>query len=291
MAGAALLVKVMTTAFQHNNPQHGDALALLQSLSDSCTRLVFFDPQHRDNLNKLKYGNEGARQQQRCLLPQMSADYIEQCCRKSARVLMPSGYLMLWQNAFGVCEGWHQQLADAREVTNGGDVPEPSTLAADCSPSTSASGRGQPPFPNHVLKCVDLVAWDNQRLGMGYRARRRGDYVVVLQKLPLKARATWRSSPTIPDRWPEKVNRKLHPHIKPVGLISALIEATTSPGDLVVDPAAGSFVVMHGARQLGRDFIGCDLAYAVSDQAAFDLDPPDHNPDAAREGKRPGVSP
>jgi site-specific DNA-methyltransferase (adenine-specific) len=213
----------MTIAFQRNTAQHGDALALLQSLSDSCTPLAFFDPQHRENLDKLKYGNEGERQRDRCKLPQMSSEYIDECCRESARALMPSGYLMLWQNAFRTCQGHHLRLAN-------------------------------------VLQCIDLIAWDNQRLGMGYRARRRGDYLVILQKPPIKARATWRTKPTIPDRWPEKVDRKLHPHIKPVGLINALIEATTSPGDLVVDPAAGSFVVMHAARQLGRDFIGCDLA-------------------------------
>src|SRR5262249_44716902 len=59
------------------------------------------------------------------------------------------------------------------------------------------------------------------------------------------------TKPTIPDRWPEKIikPRSQHPHIKPIGLISALIEAITSPGDLVVDPAAGSFVVMHAARR------------------------------------------
>jgi site-specific DNA-methyltransferase (adenine-specific) len=116
-----------------------------------------------------------------------------------------------------------------------------------------------------VFKCVDLIAWDNQRLSMGYRARRRGDYVVVLQKPPLKARATWRTKPTIPDRWPEKVDRKLHPHIKPIGLITALIEAISEPGDLIVDPAAGSFVVMHAAISLGREFIGCDIAYQAAD--------------------------
>jgi site-specific DNA-methyltransferase (adenine-specific) len=223
--------------YQYDIAQRGDARELLQSLEEHCTRLGFFDPQRRDNLDKLKYGNEGARQQERYLLPQMSSDYIEQCCREMARVLTPSGYLMLWQNAFGVCEGWHQRLAD-------------------------------------VLKCVDLVAWDNQRLGMGYRARRRGDYLVVLQKLPLKGRATWRTTPTIPDRWIEKIDRKLHPHIKPIGLISALIETITEPSELVVDPAAGSFVVMHAARQLGREFIGCDIAYAdngeLKSQTMFD---------------------
>jgi len=107
-----------------------------------------------------------------------------------------------------------------------------------------------------------MIAWDNLRISNGCRARRRGDYVVALQKEPIVGRATWRTRPTIPDRWPEKVDRKLHPHIKPVGLISALIEAITSPGDLVVDPAAGSFVVMRAAHRLGCDFIGCDLAYA-----------------------------
>ena len=64
--------------------------------------------------------------------------------------------------------------------------------------------------------------------------------------------------------WVEKIARdlyphKLYPHIKPIGLITRLIGAVTHPGDLVVDPAAGSFVVLHAARQLGRNFIGCDL--------------------------------
>jgi site-specific DNA-methyltransferase (adenine-specific) len=243
----------MTTVFQVNKPQPGDALALLQSLSNSCTRLGFFDPQHRENLDKLKYGNEGERQHERFKLAQMSSEYIDACCCEFARVLMPSGYLMQWFNAFHLGSGAHLRLAGALQV-------------------------------------VEIIVWDNQRLGMGYRARRRGDYLVALQKPPIKARATWRTTPTIPDRWLEKVDRKRHPHIKPIGLISALIEATTSPGDLVVDPAAGSFTVMHAARQLYRQFIGCDLAYAVPDQAALDFYPSDHNSDAGDE-KRPGVSP
>ena len=209
--------------YPRNVAQHGDSLALSRSLPDRCTPLAFFDPQHRENLDKLKYGNEGERQRERCKLPQMSSEYIDECCRELARVLMPSGYLMQWMNAFQIGSGAHLRLAGA-------------------------------------LQIVDIIAWDNLRISNGYRARRRGDYLVALQKPPIKARATWRTKPTIPDRWPEKVDRKLHPHIKPIGLIGALIEAITSPGDLVVDPAAGSFVVMHAARRLGREFIGCDLA-------------------------------
>lgn len=83
----------------------------------------------------------------------------------------------------------------------------------------------------------------------------RGDALTLLHSLP-EAKATWRDR-GIPDRWVEQVDRKLHPHTKPTGLIAKL----TLPGELVVDPAAGSFVVMNAARQLGRDFIGCDINY------------------------------
>ena len=209
---------------QTSGPKYpfGDALTLLRSLPGGCTPLVFFDPQHRGVLDKLQYGNEGARQKGRFTLPAMTTGYIDQCCREAARVLAPSGYLLHWTDTFHLCEGDHRRVAD-------------------------------------VLKCVDLIAWDNLRAGMGYRTRRRGDYLLVLQKEPLRAKATWRDR-GIPSRWPEKVDRKTHPHAKPAGLIARLIGAITNPGDLVVDPAAGSFVVMHVANSLGRNFAGCDIA-------------------------------
>ena len=212
--------------FRRNSAQRGDALVLLRSLPDCCTPLVFFDPQHRDTLDRLAYGNEGARQKGRALLPAMTSNYVDACCREAARVLRPSGYVLQWVDTFRLCEAYHLRIAD-------------------------------------VLKCVDLIAWDNKRIGNGYRSRRRGDYLLVLQKPPLAAKSTW-CDHSIPNRWPEKVDRTLHPHIKPIGLIRKLIGAVTRPGDLVVDPAAGSFVIMHAAHQLGRDFVGCDLAYDSS---------------------------
>ena len=209
--------------FGRNVPQSGDALTLLRTLPDSCTPLLFFDPQHRDVLDKLKFGNEGARQKGRAQLPAMTSDYVDMCCREAARVLRPSGYLLQWVDTFRLCEAYHLRIAD-------------------------------------VLKCVDLIAWDSLRPSMGKRSRRRGDYLLVLQRRPLVANSTWRDH-SIPSRWQEKVDRTIHPHVKPVGLIMRLIGAVTNPGELVVDPAAGSFAVMRAANQLGRDFIGCDIAY------------------------------
>ena len=137
-------------------------------------------------------------------------------------MLTPSGYLLRWTDTFHLCEGDHRRIGE--------------------------------------LKCVNLIAWDSLRIGNGYRSRRRGDYLLVLQKQPLAAKSTWRDH-AIPNRWPEKVVRATHPHAKPIGLISRLISAVTRPGELVVDPAAGSFVVLHAANELGRDFIGCDIAH------------------------------
>jgi len=203
-----------------NVAQCRDALDLLRALPDACAALMFFDPQHRGVLEHLRFGNEGARQRGRAGLPVMNEGYIDDVCRESARALKPGGYLMRWTDTYCLCEGHHLRITD-------------------------------------TVKSVDLIAWDNLRPGMGKRSRRRGDYLIILQKPPVSAR-TWRDR-GIPNRWPEKVDRTIHPHIKPIGLITRLIGAVTEPGDLVVDPAAGSFTVMRAARQLQRDFTGCDL--------------------------------
>ena len=184
-------------------------------------------------MDRLKLGNEGARQQGRFKLPPMADDYVDACCREAARVLKPSGYLLLWSDSFNLCQAHHLRVVDG-------------------------------------LKCVDLIAWDNQRPGQGHRTRHRGTYLLALQKEPLIARATWPDR-GIPDRWVERIlhPRSQHPHIKPIGLIRRLIAAITKPGELVIDPAAGSFVVMHAAHQLGRHFIGCDIKYApIGDPAS-----------------------
>jgi site-specific DNA-methyltransferase (adenine-specific) len=202
--------------------QCGDALALLQLLPNDSASLGFFDPQFRELLARQSYGNEGERQSVRATLPAMTPDHIDAVVREFARVLVPSGYLMRWTDKFCLCEGHHLRI------------------------------------PSELLKLVDLIATDIGRVGMGYRTRYRGDYLLVLQKPPILARKTWRDH-AIPDRWIEKVDRSLHPHAKPIELISRLIAATTEPGNLVVDPAAGGFGVLHAANALGRKFIGGDL--------------------------------
>ena len=200
-----------------------DGLAFLASLPADSMPAAFLDPQYRGVLDKMAYGNEGkSRERARVALPQMTEEHIAHFVAGIARCLMPSGHLFLWIDKFHLCTGIGTWL----EGTS--------------------------------LETVDLLTWDKQRMGMGYRTRRQAEYLVVLQKLPKRAKGVW-TVHNIPDVWSEKVPRGGHAHCKPVGLQAELIAAVTGAGDIVIDPAAGSFSVMEACQRTGRRFLGCDL--------------------------------
>ena len=199
-----------------------DGLDFLAQLPDASIAATFFDPQYRGVLDKLGYGNEGVlRGQKRSALPQMSSETIAEFIRAIDRVLGPSGHLFLWIDKYHLCSGINEWIEETE------------------------------------LETVDLVTWDKGRIGMGYRTRRRSEYLVVLQKAPKRAKGVW-TRHDIPDVWEEKtVSNAVHP--KPVELQRALIEAVTAPGDVVLDPAAGSFSVLEACKQSERVFVGCDV--------------------------------
>ncbi|HEC1786916.1 TPA: site-specific DNA-methyltransferase, partial [Campylobacter lari] len=93
--------------------------------------------------------------------------------------------------------------------------------------------------------------------GMGYRSRRRCEYLIIIQKSPRKAKTTWNIH-NIPDVWGEKINNKIHTHSKPVELQKQLILATTQEEDIVVDPASGGYSVLRACEETNRKFLGCD---------------------------------
>ncbi|MEO1092110.1 MAG: DNA methyltransferase [Pseudomonadota bacterium] len=206
-------------------PNHLDGRAFLAMLPPDAVPLAFFDPQYRGVLDRQRYGNEGARQQERAVIPQMSDEAIGGFVGAIARVLMPSGHLLLWVDKFHLCEGIGRWL----EGTD--------------------------------LKTVDLVTWNKRRFGMGYRTRRVSEYLMVLQKMPLRAKGCW-TAHDIPDVWEEKAAQR--GHAKPVGLQARLVEALTGPGETVVDPAAGTYSVLQACRRAGRRFLGCDVRPATA---------------------------
>ena len=113
-------------------------------------------------------------------------------------------------------------------------------------------------FSGTDLQRVDLLMCDKGRIGMGPRAKRQSEFLLIYQKPPIAAKTTWIGH-AIPDVWREKTTKK-HVHNKPVALQMKLTLATTSPGDVILDPAAGSYSVMQAVSDLGdRHFLGCDL--------------------------------
>ncbi len=97
------------------------------------------------------------------------------------------------------------------------------------------------------------------KMGMGYRTRRKAEYLVVLQKKPILAKTTW-TIHNISDVWDEKVTKQ-HPHSKPPELQKQLILATTNEGDYVCDPAAGGYTVFEVCKLTNRNFIGGDIEF------------------------------
>lgn len=213
-----------SNTYKMNKKNLADGIDLLGDINDGSIATAFFDPQYRGVLDKLKYGNEGKqRGKARSNLTQMDEDTIKRFIGEISRVLKASGYLFLWVDKFHLCQGvldW---------------------------------------FENTDLNLVDMIVWDKGRIGMGYRTRRKSEYLIVAQKNPVKAKVCW-TDHAIPDVWEEKVV-KIHPHSKPIELQRRLIAATTVEGDTILDPASGGFSVFEACKALGRDFIGGDIEY------------------------------
>ncbi len=209
---------------QRNVRQRIDAVDLLSRIPAHSAKLFVFDPQYRTGLDQLKFGNEGSRQKARYQLPQMLDDNITFVVEEAQRILKPSGHLFLWVDKFAIGSGQHlRYLRRTRK-----------------------------------LRVVDVIAWNKMNIGMGRRARCVTEYLVVIQKEPIRAKGCW-TDHRIPDCWPEAKNGELHTHAKPHVLTERLIRAVTNRGDLVVDPCAGGYGVLEACQASGRDFIGGDL--------------------------------
>ena len=213
----------MNELLNRRNKMNG--LDLLDLLDKESIKVTFFDPQYRGVLDKLSYGNEGkSRGKDRSALPQMSQEIIFEFLAKIEVVLKPNGYLFLWLDKFHLFEvkSWIENYQS--------------------------------------LEIVDMIVWNKLKIGMGYRTRRKSEYLVIIQKFPKRAKSTW-TLHNIPDVWDEKILDKNHTHAKPIELQKQLILATTNENDLVLDPASGGYSVFRACKETNRNFIGCDLEF------------------------------
>lgn len=219
--------QLLAPGLYSNQPNVMNGLTMLRRLKTGIAPLVIFDGQYRGVLDDMAYGNEGERQSERAALPQMSAELIHRMMVEIERVLRPSRYLLQWCDKHALCERHH-----------------------------CVEG----------LKIVDCIVWEKPRIGMGYRTRRKSEFLRIWQKPPIEAKSTW-TDHGIPDVWAEKPGGD-HPHAKPFELQRSLIASVTQPKEFVVDPCAGGYGAMRAAHACGRQFLGCDLLDWIGTQNA-----------------------
>ena len=64
---------------------------------------------------------------------------------------------------------------------------------------------------------------------------------------------------------------RIHPTQKPVNLLRTLISIFTDPGDVIIDPCAGSGSTLRAARELGRHSYGFESSREFYEKATTQM--------------------
>lgn len=110
------------------------------------------------------------------------------------------------------------------------------------------------------FKFWKALVWDKVVIGMGYHYRARHEMILFLEKGKRKL-----ADLGVPDVLMARAvrgqidGRIPFPTEKPVKVSTILIEQSSSPGEVVLDPFMGSASVGEAALRAGRRFIGGDI--------------------------------
>lgn len=226
---------------------HADALEALRTLAPGSVDLIFADPPY--NIGK-DFDGVGDRREEGAYLDWCRA-WIDECCR----VLAPHGsfYLMgatqmmphldlYCRQRFAILSRivWVYDSSGVQARRHFGSMWEPILhMVVDRAAYT---------FNADDIK---VEAKTGARRGlMDYRADPPRPY--AHEKVPGNV---W-SLPRVRFRMSEYEN---HPSQKPEALLERIILASSRPGDLVLDPFAGTFTCGAVARRLGRRSVSVDL--------------------------------
>lgn len=114
----------------------------------------------------------------------------------------------------------------------------------------------------HNIPLVFCKNYSAQVLKANMRVVGATEYALILyrDKLP-----KFRNSGKMIFNWQEwkrdgKEIPKIHPTQKPVNVLKRLIEIFTDPGDVVIDPCAGSATTLRAAYEMGRNSYGFEIS-------------------------------
>ena len=117
---------------------------------------------------------------------------------------------------------------------------------------------------DEVLDFKQMVIWDKGPMGMGWHYRRSYETVLVAQK-PGAACRWYDESNAIENILRAGAVPKIipsagqHPTEKSTKLAEHFIKLHSKPGDIILDPFAGSGSTLDGANRMGRQWVGIEL--------------------------------
>ena len=125
----------------------------------------------------------------------------------------------------------------------------------------------RPNLTYEFLGITRVWRWTKDRMQAAYDAglvvqTRRGAvpqlkrYLDEQRGIPLGD--VWTDIPPINSQAKERLG---YPTQKPVALIERILQLSSNPGDVVLDPFGGCGTTIHAAQKLGRQWIGIDITY------------------------------
>lgn len=217
-------------AFRQDTLYHGDALTLLPSLPDETIDLIVTDPPFAIDFRaqRLNYNRKGANvlEGYREIPEEEYGEFTRTWITEAARVLSPTGSMYIFS-------GWNR----LRDILEGIDEAGLTTV-------------------NHLI-------WKYQ-FGVFTKKKYVTSHYHILFVVKDPKQYTFNKV----DHYPEDVwminreywkGKKKTPTKLPRELVRKILQYSSNPGDLVLDPFLGSGTVALVAKQEGRQFLGFEI--------------------------------
>lgn len=241
------------SALQTNVIHTGDALAVLKTLPDNSVNCVVTSPPYNIlNTTGGGFTSKKSRWKHRmiggygglCSDDMPHDEYIawqRSILVECLRAIKPDGAIF-YNHKWRVQDGKWQRLAD--DITAG--LPVRQVIIWDRGSGFNFNdGYFVPSY-----EVIYMLTGDDFRLQKGHNVS--GD--------------VW--------RFPADISDKVHPNAFPITLPMRCIRASTRPGDIVIDPFAGSGTTLAAAKRLDRRYIGVELNPQYVALASKRLDEP-----------------
>ena len=166
---------------------------------------------------------------------------------------------------------------EMREVVNFALTEAVRLLRNDCCCCCCGGGGPKPTFAwlaermdKDGLSFFHATIWDKTKRGPGLGWRYRRDYEMVMVAHKRGGKLAWNEEEgavsNILRFRPEK--NDLHPTMKPTSMVEQFLRVHTMPGDLVIDPFAGSGTTGRAAKDMGRKAVLIELEEKYCEIAA-----------------------